>query len=128
MKHTRRDGTKSVRGRRDHALVVVGAIVVGIGIGGVGAVLAGGSPSDRRSAFDAPEASRQQARTPIETSRSEPRLTLDPTPVDLPDPAPDPNALADGVYPTFVRAVDVDGATITVDVLQVFAGAEQRQA
>jgi hypothetical protein len=28
--------------------------------------------------------------------------------------------LADGIYPTYVTKVDVDGATITVDVLQVF--------
>src|SRR5439155_16753678 len=28
--------------------------------------------------------------------------------------------LADGVYPTYVTKVDVDGATITVDVIQVF--------
>jgi hypothetical protein len=28
--------------------------------------------------------------------------------------------LADGIYPTYVTKVDVDGATITVDVIQVF--------
>jgi hypothetical protein len=61
---------------------------------------------------------------------------MDPSPSVAPtqpspsaEPAPDPNALADGLYPTFVRAVDVKGATITVDVLQVFVGeAEQHQA
>src|SRR5438874_1749913 len=30
--------------------------------------------------------------------------------------------LADGIYPTYVRGVDVQGSTITVDVLQVFEG------
>ena len=35
-----------------------------------------------------------------------------------PEPTADPTALADGIYPTFVRAVDLDGATVEVDVLQ----------
>jgi hypothetical protein len=64
-----------------------------------------------------------------------PPVLTDPTPSVAPtqpspsaDPAPDPNALADGVYPAFVRAVDVRGGTVTVDVLQVFVGAEQEEA
>ena len=40
----------------------------------------------------------------------------------------DPNALADGVYPTYVRAVDIEGATVTVDVLQTFFGEDAHQA
>ena len=39
---------------------------------------------------------------------------------EKPMAAPDPNALPDGTYPTYVRDVDVHGATITVDVVQVF--------
>jgi hypothetical protein len=30
--------------------------------------------------------------------------------------------LADGMYPTYVREVDIDGATITIDVVQAFQG------
>jgi hypothetical protein len=44
------------------------------------------------------------------------------------EPASDPTALADGVYPTYVRAVDVRAATITVDVIQFFEGSAARQA
>jgi hypothetical protein len=51
-----------------------------------------------------------------------------PKPSSTPPPTPDPTALADGTYPTFVRAVDLDGATVEVDVLQVFVGAEAHQA
>ena len=49
-------------------------------------------------------------------------------PVAAAQPTTDPTALADGVYPTFVRAVDVPGATITVDVLQTFVGSDAHQA
>ncbi|MDP9328552.1 MAG: hypothetical protein M3P10_10110, partial [Actinomycetota bacterium] len=40
----------------------------------------------------------------------------------------DPTALADGVYPAYVHAVDVRGATVTVDVLQIFVGGAAHQA
>jgi hypothetical protein len=38
------------------------------------------------------------------------------------------SVLADGTYPTYVKGVDVQGATITVDVLQVFEDGEAVQA
>jgi hypothetical protein len=67
--------------------------------------------------------------TPVTSPSGTPNPSEAPTqPSPSTEPEPDPNALADGVYPTFVRAVDVQGATVTVDVLQIFAGDEQRQA
>jgi len=40
----------------------------------------------------------------------------------------DPYALADGVYPAYVRDVDVAGRTVTVDVVQTFEGWRAKQA
>jgi hypothetical protein len=105
-------------------LFVAGAVVMGIGTAGVRA-LADGSPSATR-----PDRGGPVSQTPVISAavgHPAPRRPLD-TASPIVEPAPDPNALADGVYPTFVRAVDVQGATITVDVLQVFTGAEQRRA
>jgi hypothetical protein len=42
-----------------------------------------------------------------------------PTGVPVTSPPPPP-VLADGTYPTYIRGIDVGGATITVDVIQVF--------
>ena len=53
-------------------------------------------------------------------------MTSEPSPAA--SPSADPNLLADGVYPTYVRGVDVQGATITVDVLQTFFGADAHRA
>jgi hypothetical protein len=115
-----------LRGRRGIVLFVSGALAMGIGVAGV-----------RALASDSPAAQQHvEAEGPATQTLSGPPAITDPSPSVAPtqpspsaEPAPDPNALADGVYPTFVRAVDVKGATITVDVLQVFVGeAEQRQA
>lgn len=38
--------------------------------------------------------------------------------------APASAVLADGTYPTYIDKVDIDGATITVDVIQVFENGE----
>jgi hypothetical protein len=113
-------------GRRGIVLFVSGALAMGIGVAGVRA-LASDSPAPRKHV----EAGGPATQTPVA-----PPVIVDPSPSVAPthpspsaEPAPDPNALADGVYPTFVRAVDVRGATVTVDVLQVFVGeAEQHQA
>jgi hypothetical protein len=43
-----------------------------------------------------------------------------PSPSAAPSPTVDPTALADGIYPAFIRDVDVRGNTITVDVIQLF--------
>ena len=126
MKTPRIVRSATLRGRRGIVLFVSGALAMGIGVAGVRA-LASDSPAPRKHV---------EAEGPATPTPAAPPVLTDPTPSVAPtqsspsaEPAPDPNALADGVYPTFVRAVDVRGATITVDVLQVFVGeAEQHQA
>jgi hypothetical protein len=114
----------ALRGRRGIVLLVAGAVVIGIGTAGVRA-LADGSSSATRSDRGGPVT--QPPVISAAVGHPAPRRPLDAAP-RIVEPAPDPNALADGVYPTFVRAVDVQGASVTVDVLQVFVGAEQHQA
>ena len=115
----------ALRGRRGIVLFVTGALAMGIGVAGVSA-LASDSPATRRQV----EAEGPANQTPVvPPAVTDPSPSVAPTqPSPSAEPAPDPNALADGVYPTFVRAVDVQGATVTVDVLQVFVGSEQHQA
>jgi hypothetical protein len=114
----------TLRGRRGIVLFVSGALATGI-VAGVRA------PSDSQVARAHPEAEAPATPTPVITPAvTDQSPSVGPAqPSPSAEPAPDPNALADGVYPTFVRAVDVQGATVTVDVLQAFVGqAEQRQA
>jgi hypothetical protein len=124
MKTPRIVRSVTLRGRRGIVLFVAGAVAMGIGTAGVRALADGSSqatPSDRGEPV---------TQTPVISAavgHPAPRRTVD-TAKPIVEPAPDPNALADGVYDTFIRAVDVQGATITVDVIQVFVGAEQRQA
>jgi hypothetical protein len=114
----------ALRGRRGIVLFVAGAVAMGIGTAGVRALADGSSSATR------PDRGGPVSQTPVISAavgHPAPRRPLD-TASPIVEPAPDPNALADGVYPTFVRAVDVRGATVTVDVLQVFVGAEQHGA
>jgi hypothetical protein len=125
MKTPRIVRSAAIRGRRGIVLFVSGALAMGIGVAGVRA-LANGSPS-ARTHTQAKGTVTQTPVVPPAVMDSRPSVaSTQPSP--SPEPAPDPNALADGVYPTLVRAVDVQGATFTVDVLQVFTGAEQRRA
>jgi hypothetical protein len=124
MKTPRIVRSVTLRGRRGIVLFLAGAVVMGIGTAGVRALADGSSSATR------PDRGGPVTQTPVISAavgHPAPRRPLD-TASPIVEPAPDPNALADGVYPTFVRVVDVQGATITVDVLQVFVGAEQRQA
>jgi hypothetical protein len=126
MKTPRFVRSAALRGRRGIVLFISGALAMGIGVAGVRA-LASDSPATQKHV----EAEGPATQTPVvPPAVTDPSPSVAPTqPSPSAEPAPDPNALADGVYPTFVRAVDVQGATITVDVLQVFVGeAEQRQA
>jgi hypothetical protein len=110
---------------RKLVVVIAAALVVGLGITGVYALASGGSSS---------EAGPDPAVTSAPPSPSASASVSSPTPPATPrtsttaPPTPDPTALADGTYPTFVRAVDLDGATVEVDVLQVFVGADAHQA
>jgi hypothetical protein len=98
---------------------------MGIGVAGVRA-LASDSPATQKNVETEGPATQTPVVPPAVTYPSPSVTPTQPSPSA--EPAPDPTALADGVYPTFVRAVDVQGATVTVDVLQVFVGAEQHQA
>jgi hypothetical protein len=125
MKAPRIVRSATLRGRRGIVLFVSGALAMGIGVAGVRA-LASDSPAAQKHI----EAEGPATRTPVVSPAvTDPSPSVAPTqPSPSVERAPDPNALADGVYPTFVRAVDVQGATVTVDVLQVFVGPEQHQA
>ena len=125
MKTPRIGRSATLRGRRGIVLFVSGAIAMGIGVAGVRA-LASDSPASQKHV----EAEGPATPTPVvPPAVTDPSPSVTPTePSPSAEPAPDPNALADGVYPTFVRAVDVQGGTVTVDVLQVFVGADQHQA
>jgi len=123
MKTPRIVRSAALRGRRGILLVVSGALAMGIGVAGVRA-LASDSPTPPHVEADGPA-----TQTPVAPPVTDPSPSVAPTGSSPPaEPAPDPNALADGVYPTFVRVVDVQGGSVTVDVLQVFVGAEQHQA
>jgi len=127
MKSTRSDRWGFLRGRRGIVLIVGVALAAGLGATGINAVLAEGATSaqDRPSPTVTPEQDMPEAPVAVET----PRPTPSPTPAVIQKSTDqDQNALAAGVYGTYVRAVDVQGATVTVDVLQVFAGADARKA
>jgi hypothetical protein len=51
-----------------------------------------------------------------------------PTPTVVPSPPADPYALADGVYPAYLRKVHVGAGTLTVDVVQLFTDTQARVA
>jgi hypothetical protein len=112
----------TLRGRRGSALLV-GALLLGLGATGC-AGLAGGAGSEPTASGG--NVTLSPASPSGSTSPARPTVTARPSPTAA--PTADPNALADGVYPTYVRAVDVTGATITVDVLQTFFGADAHQA
>jgi hypothetical protein len=116
----------TVRSRRGIVMFVSGALAMGIGVAGVRA-LESDSPATQKKLEAGVPANQTPTAPPAILDSS---LSAAPTrPSPSAEPATDPNALADGVYPTFVRAVDVRGATVTVDVIEVFVGeAEQHQA
>jgi hypothetical protein len=105
-------------GHRGIILLVAGALVAGLGATSFPAALARGSASQSTTATPVASAGSTRPVRPTTTVQSSPTA----------EPTADPNALADGVYPTYVRAVDVEGAAITVDVLQTFFGSGARQA
>jgi hypothetical protein len=125
MKTPRIVRSAALRGRRGIVLFVTGALAMSTGVAGVRA-LASDSPAAQKHV----EAEGPATQTPVIPSAvTEPSRSVAPTqPSPSVEPAPDPTALADGVYPTYVRMVDVQGATVRVDVLQVFAGSAAHQA
>ena len=115
-------------GRRGIVVFVAGALAMGLGVTGVHAAFGGGSsspPSLPHSTFRLIPA--RPVVHPAET-RPIPRLVMPPRPLPIDKSKLDPTELADGVYPTYIRAVDVRRATITVDQLETFVGKAAHQA
>ncbi len=112
--------------RRHRGPVLLGAGVLALALATTGMVaVRAGRPSpvtraDERSmsTVDPTTAPSVVVVLPTETAAH----SVAPRPSPTVEASPDPTALLDGRYPTFVREVDVDGATITVDVLQTFLG------
>lgn len=126
MKTPRIARSGALGGRRGIVVFVAGALVSGLAISGVHAALAGGSSSPGTQPHAVPPVTPTPVAPPTVTDPSPSIIPTQPSPSA--EPAPDPNALADGVYPTFLRTVDVREAAVTVDVLQVFVGSAARQA
>ena len=106
-------------------VLIAAALALGLGITGVYA-LAGGASSSGAGPGPAVTSVPTSPRAAAAVTSPTPPVT--PRPSTTAPPTPDPTALADGTYPTFVRAVDLDGATVEIDVLQVFVGAEAHRA
>ena len=109
---------------RKLVVLIAAALALGLGVTGVYALAGGGSSSG--AGPDPAVSSVPTSPSATATVTSSPHAT--PSASTTVPPTSDPTALADGTYPTFVRAVDLDGATVEVDVLQVFVGAEAHQA
>ena len=126
MKTPRIVRSAAIRGRRGVVLFVSGALAMGIGVAGVRALASDSAAPQKHIQAEGP-ATQTPVVSPAVTDPSPSVAPTQPSPSG--EPAPDPNALRDGVYQTFVRAVDVKDAEITVDVIEVFVGeAEQHQA
>jgi hypothetical protein len=125
MKDPRIEGSATPR-RRGIILIALGVVATGLSIGGIGAVLARGSSAPQTRPDTVSPVTPSPVASPAVPDLSPSVAPTEPSPSA--EPALDPNALADGVYPTFLRAVDVQGATVTVDVLQIFVGGAARQA
>jgi hypothetical protein len=126
MKDRQIDRSAIYRSRRGTALFVAGALALGLGVPGFHAAFAGGSPTERTGSAPRITSTLAQPEAPLEGTLPVRAIPAPPSPAT--QPTADPTALADGVYPTYVRAVDVEGATVTVDVLQTFVGAAAHQA
>ena len=110
---------------RKLVVFIAAVLALGLGVTGVYALTGGGSSSGAGPGPAVTSVPTSPSATAAVTSSTPPAT---PRPSTTAPPTPDPTALADGTYPTFVRAVDLDGATVEVDVLQIFVGAEAHQA
>lgn len=117
---------RSGRGRRRSIVVVAATLAFAMLAGGVvvAATLDRSEPGRQvAQPSDVPTVVPPMTAPPAPESpepKPEPKPELKPEPKPEPEPKPDPYALEDGVYPTFIRDVDIQGAQITVDVIQVY--------
>jgi hypothetical protein len=112
---------KTTRIHKGVILVTAAALLLGLGAIGAAASLGSRSASDRGTTPGG------AAPTGVVTTPGPASVRPSPQSPSA-SPTVDPNELAKGVYPTYIREVDVRGATITVDVLQTFFGADAHQA
>jgi hypothetical protein len=110
---------------RNLVVFVAAALALGLGVTGVYALAGGSSSSGAGPGPAVISAPTSPGPTATATAPASPET---PRPTTSAQPTPDPTALADGTYPAYVRAVDVQRATITVDVVQVFVGGAAHQA
>jgi hypothetical protein len=108
---------------RNVVVFIAAALALGLGVTGVYALAGGSSSSGTGPGLAVTYAPSTPGATAAVTSPAPPA-----TPPSTAQPTPDPTALADGTYPAYVHAVDVQRATITVDVVQVFVGGAAHQA
>jgi hypothetical protein len=126
MKTPKNGRSATVRGRRTIVLLAAVTLASGLAVASVRALASDSSSLRRRPDPNVTVTPDRPAFPAAVTSPAPPVTTTQPSPTA--EPAADPAALADGVYPTFVRAVNVRDATLTVDVLQVFAEGDAHQA
>ncbi|HEV2950512.1 MAG TPA: hypothetical protein VGZ51_00260 [Actinomycetota bacterium] len=126
MKNPQSARSATLRGRRTIVLLAAVTLASGLTVVSVRALASDSSSLRSRPDPNVTVTPDRPAVPEAVTSPAPPMTTTQPSPTA--DPAADPAALADGVYPTFVRAVDVRDATLTVDVLQVFAEDDAHQA
>jgi hypothetical protein len=107
--------TRSKRSRRT-VVLGAGALALALSIIGTAAAVGGRSsptaPAHVPSITEAAPSGLPEALPEVPRAAAQPATSTSSTPA-----AP---VLADGTYPTYITKVDVDGATITVDVIQVF--------
>ncbi len=109
--------------RRATGLAVLALALVGAGV--AVALAVPGQVEPRTTARDvSPEPPIATTAPPATGSAQPPASPTTPSP----SPTVGPTALADGTYPAYVRAVDVRGGTLTVDVIQTFEGREAVRA
>jgi hypothetical protein len=110
---------------RNLVVFIAAALALGVGVTGVYALAGGSSSSGAGPGPAVISAPTSQGPTATATAPASPKT---PRPTTSTHPTPDPTALAEGTYPAYVRAVDVQRAVITVDVVQVFVGGAAHQA
>jgi hypothetical protein len=108
----------SARSGRRRRRVLLGAGALALVLSTIGTVAAVAGRSSPAAQAHAPSAT-QAAPNTIATAPQSPSGPWAPNATSSPAPV-----LADGTYPIYINKVDVKGATITVDVIQVFANGE----
>ena len=108
----------ATRSKRSRRMVVLGAGAIALVLCIIGTAAAVGGRSSPTAPAHVPSITVAASSGLPEALPEVPRAAAQPATSTSSTPAAP--VLADGTYPTYVTKVDVDGATITVDVVQVF--------